>query len=385
MTQGGNKGQEWERWRTEFPILEESVYLINNSLGAMPRQTPDALREYTRMWEELGVRAWEESWWNLPRVIGDLIASIIGAWPGTVSIQPNVTTSQWIALSCLAGQERKKIVYSELNFPSVRYFYQAQPDLQVEVVPCPDGMTVPVERMLDAIDENTLAVPISHVIFKSSFIQDVRAVVEKAHRVGAYVILDTYHSAGIVPFSLQELEVDFAVGGVLKWLCGGPGVAFLYVRPDLADRIAPQLTGWLAHERPFDFSPRLELSDGAYRFMSGTPNIPGLFAARRGLEIIQEVGVARIRERSSMLTEFLIAAADAASIPVRTPRNPRERGGHVTLSPERAESVSRHLLSHGFVIDYRPGAGIRVAPHFFNTRDELEHLVAEIGNFLERE
>jgi kynureninase len=367
------------RWRSEFPILKSCTYLISNSLGAMPRATKDNLAAYCDLWETRGVRAWEDTWWNMPARIGEKLAGILGANNSSVSIHPNVTTAQWVALSSLdTAARRRKVVYSELNFPSIQYFYQMHPELIVQVVRSVNGISIPLDDMLDAIDEETLAVPISHVLFRSSYIQNVKAIVEKAHAVGAYVILDVYHSCGVIPLDVAELGVDFAVGGVLKWLCGGPGIAFLYVSPELRNRLEPRLTGWFAHEAPMDFAPEMRFTDSSYRFMSGTPNIPGLFAALRGLEIISEVGVDRIRKRSLLLTARIVELAESLGIDLGSPRNADSRGGHVTINPSDPERVSQELLESNFVIDYRPGAGIRIAPHFYNTLEEVEQVMSAI-------
>ncbi len=372
------------RWRKEFPILGQCTYLINNSLGAMPRQTRDQLQEYCRAWESRGVESWTDNWWEFPRRLGDLLSGLFGAGPDEVSIQPNVTTAEWVACSAIPRHDgRNKVVYSEFNFPSVRYFYQSQPKLEIDVVPSDDGLTVPLERLLDAIDETTLLVPISHVLFKSGYIQDVRAIVERAHSVGAYVILDTYHSCGVVPFSVKETDPDFVVGGVLKWLCGGPGVAFLWVNPRLSGTLTPRLTGWLAHQDPFAFEEEMAWTSGAYRFLSGTPNVPGLYAATSGVETILRVGVERIRERSTTLTNRVIDQADRVGIEVRCPRDPAVRGGHVTLTPPGAETVARKLVERGFYVDYRRDFGIRIAPHFYNTLDEIDSVVQEIKSLSE--
>jgi kynureninase len=364
-------------WRKEFPILEKSVYMISNSLGAMPRAVYESLQEYAETWATRGVCAWDEGWWEMPVEIGDLIGKIIGAAPGEVSMHQNVTIAQAIVFSSLPiSSRRNKIVYSQLNFPSVRYFYQAQQQVKIEVVPCPDGITVPLEEMLLAIDELTLVVPISHVIFKSSFIQDAAAIIEKAHSVGALVILDTYQSCGAVPFNVKELDVDFVIGGSIKWLCGGPGTAYLYVRPELRDQLQPQLTGWMAHEHPFEFAPEMEYARSAFRFLNGTPNIPGLYAARCGYEIIAAAGVERIRRKSLQMTERILELADDYGFQVNTPRRPDQRGGHATINPPDAQQVCRELIRRNFIVDYRPGAGIRVAPHFYNTMDEVEEFMA---------
>src|SRR6185369_8533904 len=317
------------RYRSQFPILERSTYLISNSLGAMPQAVYEALKGYADIWATRGVRAWEERWWMLAAQVGDEIGALMNAPPGSVSTHQNVTTCQAVVASCFDfSGKRNKVVYSDLNFPSVMYFWEAQRayGARVHMVPTDDGITVPLDRLLDAIDEQTLLVPVSHVIFRSAYIQDAKAIIEKAHRVGAKVVLDTFQSLGTVPVDVQALNVDFACGGVLKWLCGGPGVAYLYVRPDLGRTLVPSLTGWTAHENPFAFEigPN-RYAEPPYRFMNGTPHVPALEACRPGLKIISEVGVDRIREKSERQTARLIELADQHGWRVNTPRDPEQR------------------------------------------------------------
>ena len=286
-------------WRAEFPILDKTTYLISHSLGAMPRATFDNLQEYAEMWATRGVRAWGEGWWEMPLAIGDEVAKIIGAPPSSVAMHQNVSVCQSLILSCFEPRgARNKIVYSDLEFPSVMYVYEAHARdnrFRVERVPSDDGMTVSLERMLAAIDEETLIVPISHVLFKSAFLQDARAITERAHEVGALVVLDTYQSAGTVPFSVTDLDVDFCTGGSVKWLCGGPGAGYLYVHPRLHGELQPKVTGWMAHEHPFAFEGGMTYAPGIARFLHGSPAIPSLYAARGGYEIINRVGVELIR------------------------------------------------------------------------------------------
>jgi kynureninase len=359
-------------WRAEFPILGTTTYLISNSLGAMPRGAARSLAEYADAWASRGVRAWEEGWWELPATVGDLVAGVIGAPKGSVTMHQNVTLAEAVVLSCFEPSPgRHKIVFEDGNFPSIQYLYAAQRGLQVEAVP--------VGRLVEAIDEATLLVPISHVLFKSSYVQDATAIVEKAHRVGARVVLDVYQSAGTLPLDVTALGVDFAVGGCLKWLCGGPGNGFLYVRPDLA-HLEPKLTGWMAHAEPFAFEPAPQrYASTAYRFLNGTPSVPCLYAAMEGLRIVREVGVVAIREHSIRLTERLLARIDERGFPSLTPREPGRRGGTVAVNPPGAREISRRLLEHDFLIDYRPDAGIRISPHFYNTEDECDAIVAEIA------
>src|ERR1041385_3639726 len=355
------------KWRSEFPILDKTVYLISHSLGAMPRATYERLQQYADEWATRGVRAWAEGWWEMPVTLGDELAKIIGADPGSVVMHQNVSICQSLVLSCVEPTpQRNKIVYSELNFPSVMYVYEAHArdgKLQIVTVKSDDGMTVPLEKMLAAIDETTLLVPFSHVLFKSAFLQDAKAIIERAHEVGAMVLLDTYQSAGTVPFSVKELNADFATGGSVKWLCGGPGAGYLYVRPDLQAKLEPKTTGWMAHEAPFAFDTELHYASNITRFLHGSPAIPALYAAQSGYRIINEIGVEKIRAKSVRQTNYLIALAEEAGFSVTSPKDANQRGGTVTIAHEHAAAVAKELIRREFIIDYRPGAGIRSEEH----------------------
>jgi kynureninase len=370
------------KWRHEFPILDKTVYLISHSLGAMPRETYQQLHEYAETWATRGVRAWAEGWWEMPVTVGNEVARIIGADPRTVVMHQNVSICQSLILSCFEPTpKRNKIVYSELNFPTVMYVYEAHArngNLRIETVKSDDGTTVPLERMLAAIDETTLLVPISHVLYKSAFLQDAKAIIERAHEVGAMVVLDVYQSAGTVPFSVKDLNVDFATGGSVKWLCGGPGAGYLYVRPDLIGLLQPQTTGWMAHEEPFAFDTSLRYAPGIERFLHGSPSIPALYAARSGYKIINEIGVPAIREKSIRQTTRLIELAEEAGFRVTSPRDPARRGGTVTIAVDHAGAVTRELVRREVIVDYRPGAGVRISPHFYTTDDEVDHAITEM-------
>lgn len=369
-------------WRKEFPILDKTVYLISHSLGAMPRATYDRLHEYAEIWATRGVRAWAEGWWNMPVTMGDQVGRILGADAGTVVMHQNVSICQSLVLSCLKPTpQRNKIVYSELNFPSVMYVYEAHArdgQLRIQTVKSDDGITVPLERMIEAIDETTLLVPFSHVLFKSGFLQDARAIIDRAHEVGAMVVLDTYQSAGTVPFSVKELNTDFATGGSVKWLCGGPGAGYLYIRPDLQDKLEPKTTGWMAHEAPFAFDTEMHYAHNVTRFLHGSPAIPALYAAEAGYKIINAIGVDRIREKSVRQTDYLIGLAQEAGFEVTSPKDSSQRGGTVTVFHEHAAAIAKELVKREFIIDYRPGAGVRISPHFYTTDEELELVIKEM-------
>jgi kynureninase len=376
-------------WRREFPILESTVYLISHSLGAMPRRTRERLQDYAETWATRGVRAWAEGWWDMPLTVGDRVGSIIGAEAGTVVMHQNVSVCQSLILSCFdttPETRRNKIVYSELEFPSVMYVYEAHARdgrFRIEKVKSEDGVTAPLEATLAAIDEETLLVPVSHVLFKSASLQDARAITERAHEVGALVVLDTYQSAGTVPFSVKDLDVDFATGGSVKWLCGGPGAGYLYVAPRLRQKLEPKVTGWMAHAAPFSFEETITYAEGAARFLHGSPAVPALYAAESGYQIINEIGVRRIREKSVRQTQALIELAEDAGFRVTSPRDSYARGGTITVAAEHAAAVTRELIRREFIVDYRPGAGIRISPHFYTKDEELELVVGEMRRILD--
>ncbi|HEV8144939.1 MAG TPA: aminotransferase class V-fold PLP-dependent enzyme [Bryobacteraceae bacterium] len=370
-------------WRKEFPILDRTVYLISHSLGAMPSRTRDRLKQYADEWDTRGIRAWEEGWWEMPITVGNLIGKIIGAGDGEIVMQQNVSVCQAIVLSCFDwSAKRNKIVTEAMNFPSNLYIYQQQ-RARLVTVPCPDGMTVPLDKMLAAIDEETALVSVSHVCFRSSYVQDLAAITKRAHEVGAMVVADIYQSAGTLPVNVRELGVDFATGGSVKWLCGGPGAGYLYVRRDLWPTLEPRSTGWAAHRQPFLFSGEHEYDPSVARFLNGTPNVPAMYAARSGYEIVGEIGVERIRAKSLRQTQRLIELAEEAGFRVNSPKNPEERGGTVVMDVPNGYEVTRELSRRDFLVDFRPGAGIRVAPHFYSTDEEPELLVREIRKIVD--
>jgi kynureninase len=367
-------------YRDRFPILEKTTYLISHSLGPMPAEAERRLAAYAESWRTRGVRAWGEGWWDLPLTVGDHVARLIGAPAGSTVMHQNVTIAEAVVLSCFGFEgERRRIVYEEENFPSVRYLQQAQQARGAEIVVCPDE-----EAIIAAIDERTLLVPISHVIFRTGRIQDIEPIIRRAHEVGAHVVLDAYQSVGTVPLDVTALGVDFAVGGSVKWLCGGAGAAWLYVRPDLAERLEPTLIGWQAHARPFAFEPELEYAQGTARFLTGTPNVPALYAATAGYELVEEAGIDRIRANSIRQTELFSRLLDEAGFEVVSPREPARRGGSVVVRVPHFEAVHAELDARDIICDFRPDAGLRFGPHFFNADEELELAVSAIEEIVGR-
>ena len=369
-------------FREQFPILEKTNYLVSNSLGPMPRTVPEKLAEYARDWGELGVKAWTRGWWEMPVEVGNEIAPLINAGGGEVVMMPNVTIAQTAVLSSVDFPKgRDTIVMTELDFPSVRYAYAEMAErfgARVVVVRSEDGISIDLEKLLEAIDERTRLVAVSHVLFRSAYLMDVDAICRRAHEMGALVSLDSFHAVGIVPVDVKRSKVDFLTGGVLKWLCGGPGGCFLYVSPTVRDELKPALTGWQAHSRPFAFEEAMEYTSGAFRWLNGTPVIPALYAAAEGAKILRRAGVPAIREKSIRLTSRLIELADERGYGVNAPRNPAQRGGTVAVEVPHAYEVTQQLLSQNILVDYRVGAGIRIAPHFFTREDELDEAVYEI-------
>ena len=381
------RGDPLLAFREEFPILRKTTYLVSNSLGPMPRTVPDKLAEYARDWGELGVKAWNRGWWELPVEIGNEIAPLINAGNGEIVMMPNVTIAQTAVLSAIDfPKDRDTVVMTELDFPSVRYAYAEMAQrvgARVVVVRSDDGVTIDPDKLLAAIDERTRLVAVSHVLFRSAYVMDADAISRRAHDVGALVSLDSFHAVGVLPVDVKRSKTDFLTGGVLKWLCGGPGACFLYVSPEVRDRLKPALTGWQAHARPFAFEEVMEYTSGPFRWLNGTPVIPALYAAAEGPKILRRAGITAIREKSLRLTSRLIELADARGYRVNAPREPDRRGGTVALDVPHGYEVAQQLLSHNVLVDYRVGAGIRIAPHFFTSEEELELAVSEIDSALE--
>jgi kynureninase len=374
-------------FRQEFPILEKTTYLVSNSLGPMPRTVPDKLAEFARDWGDLGVKAWARGWWEMPIEVGNEIAPLMNAEPGEVVMMPNVSIAQSAVASAIDfSGDRDTIVMTALDFPSVLYAYHALAErfgARVVVVESDDGIGIDQEKLLAAIDERTKLVAVSHVIFKSAFVNDVDAICRRAHEMGALVSLDAFHSVGILPVDVKGSGVDFLTGGVLKWMCGGPGACFLYVSPKVRDELAPAITGWQAHARPFAFEQQMEYTSGPFRWLNGTPVIPALYAAAEGPRILRRAGMKAIRARSVELTSRLIELADERGFRVTAPRESARRGGTVALDVDHGYEVAQELLAREILVDYRVGAGIRVAPHFFTRDEEIDEVVGSITEILE--
>jgi kynureninase len=378
-----------DRRRDEFPTLASGIHLLSHSLGPVPRAARESMIEYCDAWEyHTSEDAWATSWWTLSRRVGDRIARILGGEPGSVQIQPNASIALATVASCFDFKSgaRNKVVTTALDFPSMEYFWDGQRQIgaQIEVVPSPDGVSVPLEQILNAIDSETCLVALAHTSYCSSWRVDARVVVERAHAKGALVLLDVYQSAGVVQLQAADWNVDFLIGGTIKWLCGGPSCGYLYVRPDLQRDLRPRLTGWVAHDSPFDFAHApMRYAKSVRRFAQGTPSIPALYSAIPGLEIIEAVGVPEIAAESQRRTQFMIDFASERGWTINTPREKNQRGGTVMIGVDDAKTTSERLAERKVFVDWRPGAGLRISPHFFNTDEEIQealNILAELIN-----
>jgi kynureninase len=377
---------EFLKYRSEFPILESTTYMISHSLGAMPRKVYDYLRLYAETWATRGIRAWAEGWWDMPVTTGNLLAPLIGAAAGEVVMHQNVSVAVSLLLSAFDYKPpRNRIVYMDVDFPTVIYVLEAQKRKGAEVVciPSRDGLEVPVEALLDSIDERTLLVPISYVFFKNSAKVDIERVVKKAHQMGALVLLDAYQATGVVPIDVKKWNIDFLVGGSVKWLCGGPGAGYLYVKPSLYSSLEPAVTGWVAHDQPFAFETGpIRYADNSTRFLHGSPQIPVFYAAQAGYEIINEAGVENIRRKSLRQTDLIFRICDKHGFKTQTPRDPEKRGGTVVLDIPMGDAVVKEMSARNVLVDYRPGAGIRISPHLYTLDSEIETTFDVINDIL---
>ena len=381
-------GPNLDRRRAEFPTLGSGIHLLSHSLGPVPRAARESLVAYYEAWEGHNSEdAWATSWWELSQQVGDRIARILGGAPGSVQIQPNASIALASVASCFdfAATKRNKVVTSALDFPSMEYIWEAQRALgaQVDIVASPDGITVPLENILAAIDDTTSLVAMSHTSFRSSYRVDAKAIVECAHSVGALVLLDVYQSAGSIELEASTWGVDFLIGGTIKWLCGGPACGYLYVRPNLQRDLRPRLTGWFAHDAPFDFahSP-MRYAKSVRRFAQGTPSIPALYSALPGLQILEEVGVETIARESRRRTEWMIEFALERGWKINSPRDVYERGGSVMIDVDDGPAMVDRLAERKVFVDCRPGVGLRISPHFFNTDEEVEEAMTILSELI---
>jgi len=380
--------QPFNRHREEFPTLASGIHLLSHSLGPVPRAARNSMLSYYDAWEQhTSEDAWATNWWELSQRVGDQISRVLGAVPGSVQIQPNASIALSTVASCFdfRSSKRNKVVTTALDFPSMEYIWDARKNLgaRIEIIPSEDGIVVPLEHVLKAIDDTTCLVALSHTSFLSSYRLDARPLVEHAHRMGALVLLDVYQSAGTVELDASGWGVDFLIGGTIKWLCGGPACGYLYVRPDLQRDLKPRLTGWVAHDAPFEFahSP-MRYARSVRRFAQGTPSIPALYSALPGLKIIEAVGVAQIVRESRRRTEWMVEFAVERGWQLNSPRNADERGGSVMIGVEDGPLMVTQLAERRVFVDARPRTGLRISPHFFNTDEEVREAMATLATLI---
>jgi kynureninase len=374
-------------WRERFPILSSSTYLVNHSMGAAPLGARTALEQYWEEWAADGPEAWER--W-LPRIaeIADGLGAIVGAPPGSCFLGPNVSVLQAAIATCIDfSGERNEVVYESLQFPSLTYVWREWERFGAvsRIAGSEDGRSIPTERIIETITERTAIAVLSHAYYVSGAVADVRTIQEHCRRVGALLCVDAYQTTGIYPYDVTEWDLDLVTGGSHKWLCGGPGCGWIYVKPALLERFRPAVTGWMAHARPFAFeaAPVVHASS-MYRFGNGTPTIPGYMVAQPGHSAISSIGVARIRERNVALTQRIAAMALERSLTVNSPLEPARRTGWIGIDFEGSEEACRRLIERRVFVDYRPGCGIRVGPHFYTTEDEIDEFFAVLESVRRR-
>jgi len=367
--------------RDDFPILADSTYLVSHSMGAAPVGARDALRRYWEEWAADGPEAWER--W-LPRIaeIADGIGALVGAPAGTCFLGPNVSVLQAAVASCIDfRRDRNEVVYESLQFPSLTYVWREWERFGavVRVAESDDGRTVPTERIVASITEKTAIAVLSHAYYVSGAIADVRTIQQHCRSVGSLLCVDAYQTTGVYPYDVTAWDLDLVTGGSHKWLCGSAGCGWLYVKPSLLERFAPAVTGWMAHARPFAFEPApTEHAPSMYRFGNGTPSIPAYMAAQAGHRLIASAGIPRIREHNVRLTQKIAGMALERGLRVNSPLEPERRTGWIGIDFDGAEAVCRRLVDRRVFVDYRPGCGIRVGPHFYTDDAEIDEFFTQL-------
>jgi kynureninase len=372
---------ELARYREDYPILAHTTYMNSNSMGAMPRAAAAALQEYAAVWQHEGVEAWHR-WPEVIDEVADSAAAFVGGGKGQTTLNQNVAFFQASIATCIDWTgPRKKVVMTELQFPNVIYVWERFKELGAELclVKSDDGITVPTERILEAIDERTAIVPVSHAIYVSGALLDIDAICKRSREVGALTMIDVYQTAGVVPIDAQQWGADIVVGGSHKWLCSGPGTGFMWVRPGLTEELRPKITGWMGHADPFAFEPApIRLAPGGWHFMGGTPSVPAYYVAKAAYANLHEVGVERIRAHNMALCQIIIDRAQEAGLTIHSPLSHQQRTGFVAVDFPGSREVSQQLIAEHYKHDWRPGCGLRIGPHFYNTAEEVERFMARV-------
>ncbi len=367
--------------RSEFPILGKRTYLNSCSLGALSHRAESYLREFLDRWHTMGASAWYGHWLGRVEDLRARVARLHGADAAQVALTPSTSLALATVAESVPREGRNRVVCTELDFPTLVYQWQVRPEIDLVVLPSPDGVRIDPEQFEAAVDERTLFLATSHVFFATGYIQDLPALTDIARRSGARTLIDGYQGAGQIELDLPAWGVDFYTSGPLKWLCGGPGLSYLYIRAPLVTELEPRLTSWFAHRRQFDFDvTRFEYRDDARRFEMGTPALPTVHTALGGQEVVDEVGMASVVERNAELTAHLIDAAQAADLRLSVAADPARRSAIVMVRHDDPGAAVRHLAREGIIVDYRPGH-VRVSPHFYNTEDEVERCVEILAAF----
>jgi kynureninase len=369
---------DWTLWRDEFPILERATYLNSCSLGALSRRSVDHLARFQEDWHIRGAAAWYETWLGRLADLRGRVGRMLGARDDEVAFAASVSAALSVIASALDYRHRSRVVCAELDFPTIAYQWMVRPDVEVVTVPSADGATIDLGRWADAVDDRTAAIATSHVFFTTGAIQDLKGLAEIARRAGALFIVDAYQSAGQVPVDLRRDDIDILITGPLKWLMGGPGLAYIAARGELVSELRPTITGWFGAENQFDFDiTRHRFREDARRLELGTPALHTVHTALGGQEIVDEIGVAAIRQRNRALTERLIGLSRAAGFRLRAAPDPDARSAIVMIGAENPADAVRHLDQAGIIVDARPGH-VRVSPHFYNTAAEVDRVVDEL-------
>jgi kynureninase len=373
---------ELAQYRERYPILASTTYLNSNSMGAMPSTVTAALADYAQMWATEGGEAWEK-WPALIDEVADTAARFIGAPPGQTTLNQNVAFFQACIASALDyPADKNEVVIESLMFPNLIYVWERFSDYgaELKLVPSDDGMTIATERMLEAIGPRTRIVVLSHAVYVSGYLHEVEKIVARAHEVGALVMVDVYQTAGCLPIDVAAWDADIVVGGSHKWLCGGPGTCFMWVKPEVAASLTPKTTGWMAHRDPFEFAPApIEYAAGPWRFMGGTPSVPAYYAARAAYEPLLEVGIERIRAHNLALSQIIVDRALELGLTVHSPLEAHRRAGFVAVDFAGSEAASRALIDEHYKLDWRPGCGLRLGPHFYTLEAEVHRLMDRVA------
>ncbi len=368
------------RWRTEFPILSRRTYLNSCSLGALSRRAESSLDDFIERWHEMGASAWYHHWLGRVGLLRERVAAFLGAATEELVLMPSTSAALSVIAESVDYTERSRVVTTELDFPTLAYQWAVKPGVDLVVLESPDGIRIDPEQFEAAVDERTLFLATSHVFFSTGYAQDLEALAAIAHGAGAMCLIDGYQGAGQVPVSVHDSGVDFYTTGPLKWLCGGPGLAYLYVRRALIPTLEPRITSWFATQDQFDFDVRgFRYHDDARRFELGTPALPTVHTALGGQEILEEVGIDRVAARNRALTTHLVGRCREAGFRLSLPDEPH-RTAIVMIAHDDPAGAVAHLARRSVIVDHRPGH-VRVSPHFYNTEAELDRLVTGLVDF----